>query len=170
MKFPDDALASTLLVLLLSVPLSSAADELKVRVTSYIASHDIKPVAGVEGRVAGSYLRRGMVFNENGEVGVFRSTGNLTMTKGRGIVESESVYTYEDGSTLALKVDGEVEARPGGGLIYRKLTGNVLGGTGRYEGIVGTGTATGRNLTPFTEETRSDAYFDVVVTYQVPRR
>ena len=149
---------------------SANAEELKVRITSYIANHDIKPVGDVEGHIAGHYLRRGLVFLDTGEVGLFRSTGTIDMTKGKGLVRSQSTYSFEDGSTMIVSVDGAIEARPGGGLIYHKLAGTSVRGTGRYEGISGTATASGRGLTPFGEETRSDAYFDVIVTYTLPRK
>lgn len=149
---------------------SANGEELRVRIATYIAKHDIKPVGEIEGHIAGPYLRRGLVFLETGEVGLFRSTGRIDMTKGKGSVRSESTYSFEDGSTMVVSVDGAIEARPGGGLIYHKLAGTSVRGTGRYEGISGTATATGRGLTPFGEETRSDAYFDVVVTYTLPRK
>ena len=156
--------------LLLTTLDSADAAELKVRITSYIANHRIKPVGDVEGHLAGPYLRRGLVFLETGEVGLFRSTGTIETTKGNGFVQSESTYSFDDGSTLVVSVDGDVEMSPGKGIIYRKLTGTSVRGSGRYEGISGTATATGRNLTPFSDETRSDAYFDAVITYTLPNK
>jgi len=149
---------------------NARADELKVRIVSYIANHEIKPVGDTEGHVAGPYLRRGLVFLESGDVGLFRSTGNIEMKKGKGSVSSESTYSFQDGSTISVSVDGDIEARPGAGLIYHRLSGTSVSGTGRYQGIKGSATATGRGLTPFGEETRSDAYFDVVVTYTRPSK
>ena len=142
-----------------------SAEELKVRIASYITNHEIKPVGNAEGHIAGPYLRRGLVFLESGEVGLFRSTGKIEMRKGDGSVSSESTYSFEDGSTISVSVDGDIEARPGAGLIYHRLSGKSVSGTGRYQGIKGSATATGKGLTPFGEETRSDAYFDVAVTY-----
>jgi hypothetical protein len=60
-----------------------SSEELKVRIVSYIASHEIKPAGDTEGHIAGPYLRRGLVFLESGEVGVLRSTGTIDMIKGR---------------------------------------------------------------------------------------
>lgn len=84
------------------------------------------------------------------------------------MVASESAYLFPDGSSIIVSAEGEIRARPQGGLAYDKLRGEILRGTGRFEAIKGSAIATGVALSPMSEETRSDAYFDIVLTYTLP--
>jgi hypothetical protein len=77
------------------------------------------------------------------------------------------LVTYEDGSTTLSKIQGTSTPIEGTDLKTGKGTGEYIKGTGRFEGIKGTLSYTGRRLTPFSKKTgtRADSYYDVTGTY-----
>jgi hypothetical protein len=52
----------------------------------------------------------------------------------------------------------------------RRVTVELMKGTGRFAGIQGKGSGTGKALTPYGDDTKSEAYFDVVVNYTLPKQ
>ena len=54
-----------------------------------------------------------------------------------------------------------------------KGTGEFIRGTGRFEGIKGIKgavTFSGKEVTPYSKETKSDVYFDATATYILPSK
>lgn len=156
--------------LLVSAP-SAQAETVKFKLTSYVAQTEAIPVGDVEGHIVGVFSRKGLVLFENGEVATFTNWGTLDLIKGKGPYQGYYLLTYEDGSTAALKINGFHEPAPGGkGLFLYKITGEYTQGTGRFQGIKGTLSATGKSLTPYSKEkdSRGDVVFEGTATYTLP--
>jgi hypothetical protein len=147
---------------------SANAEELKWRIASYIAMMDMKPVGDVEGHVTGPYVRRGLAFFPNGDIGVWTNTGMLDMTRGRGTATGTTLTSFDDGSTIATSFVADFAPGADGRPVYR-MTGELTGGSGRFAGIQGRIASMGRAMTPMAGDTRSDAYFDVTATYTLPK-
>jgi hypothetical protein len=145
------------------------AEEMKWRITTYVTKLDLAPVGDVEGHVKGPYTRRGLVILDSGEIGLYLNTGVIEQTKGKGSFEGDMSITFEDGSSFAGAIRGTLEPGSGGKpLGLYKATGAFVSGTGRFQGITGSITSTGKLLTPFGQETKGDSYFDVVANYKLP--
>jgi hypothetical protein len=162
-------LALLALAALLYATSSASADELKWRIGSYMAAFDAKPVGDVDGHVAGPYVRRGLAFFPSGEVGVWTNTGALDMIKGKGVAKGTTLTRFEDGSTLATSFVAEFAPGPDNLSVYR-MSGELTGGSGRFAGIRGSITSTGKAMTPLAGDMRGDAYFDIVATYTLPKQ
>lgn len=143
------------------------ADEMKVRITNYISSMDLKQKGET---LAGPYLRRGLGFTDKGEVFIYRNEGLIEITMGKGSFQGEATWQFEDGTTAVMSFEGTLEAGYDRKLKYDRVEAKFTRGSGRFEGISGTLVLTGRSLTPFEGETRSDAYFDGVATYTLPKK
>jgi hypothetical protein len=81
-----------------------------------------------------------------------------------------SVFTYEDGATIVQKIQGPFEWASGRKMRLFKGTGEFIRGTGRFEGIKGAVTFSGKEVTPYSKETKSDVSFDATATYTLPSK
>jgi hypothetical protein len=158
--------------LLVSVKLIFAQENtMNYRISSYLVHMEVLPVGDGEGHIVFTFSRKGLAFLENGEVATFTNWGTQDATKGKGTFDFYSMLTFEDDSTAVTKGQGTAEPDPKGLLLFKGTT-EFTKGTGRFEGIKGNLSFTGRSLTPYSKEKGlwSDAYFDVTGTYTLPSK
>lgn len=147
-------------ILILISPLSLAADAerpIQWREGFVTVDADLREVEGHEGHAVGLMQQRGFAFYEDGDV----ATVNAWLTFERSGAETNyrgyAVYTFMDGTTKTGRFIGTGDPR---GKQTGKFT--IEGGSGRYEGITGEGTFTGRAFPP-----QGDIYLDVHGTYSI---
>jgi hypothetical protein len=138
------------------------------RVSGYLVHNEVLPVGDVEGHTLSIYSRKGLAFFETGEVATFTNWVTSDAIKSKSISQGYSMVTFEDGSTIVEKLQTTAEPGPKGLSLF-KGTGEYIKGTGRFEGIKGSYTYSGKALTPYSKETKGDIYYDVVGTYTLPR-
>ncbi len=171
-RLPVRRILGTTLFLLGLNPTLAAADEMSYRAVSYSVKNEVKPVGDVDGHVAGAFARRGLAFFKGGpadaEVAVFVNVGTTERTKEGGKTVCEFVFTFEDGSSFRSNNVTEIRVTPDGkrSSIVRS---EISDGTGRFARIKGTGTGSGKLVTPDAGETKGDGYFDGAVTYTIPK-
>ena len=139
----------------------AVAETTKYKLTSYITYIENLPVGDTAGHVLSVSSRKGLALFENGEVAIYTNWSTLDFIKGNGSVQGYSILTYPDGSTTVHKIQGTIEAG------IQKLTGEFIRGTGKFEGIKGSLSITGKSMTPYSKEkgTMGDAYYDITATY-----
>ena len=157
------------LLLLPATPVVAKTEKVKGRNVSQINQMHVFKVGDVEGHIIAIYERRGLGFI-NGEVATYLNQVMLDTTKGKGKVEGYIIYTFEDGSTTVSKFQGTLEPREG-----KRSAGEgtytYIGGSGRFEGIEGSGSWTAKSYTPYTaEETKSDLVADFSGTQTLPKK
>jgi hypothetical protein len=153
-------------------PAVASGEEMSWRQVSYLTKADMKPVGDVEGHTTATWGRRGLAFLKggpaDGEVAVCVSAGTQENTKEKGTAIGETTFTFEDGSSFVVRTVTEFKMpslkSP------RRLTVELSKGTGRFDGIQGKGSGTGKQLTPYGDDSKSEAYFDVVVHYTLPKQ
>ena len=156
--------------LLVSVnPISAQTKTMKYRLSTYLTNMEVLPVGDAEGHILFTFSRKGLAFFENGEVATFTNWGTQDATKGKGTFDYYVMLTFDDNSTTVAKGQGTMEPGPKGLSLY-KGTAEFIKGTGRFEGIKGNLSYTGRQLTPYSKEKGlwSDAYYDATGTYTLP--
>jgi hypothetical protein len=147
------------------------AETLRIKVTSYSTQVEIIQVGDMEGHILMPHVRRGLAFFENGDVATYTFWGTADLIKGKGTPEGYTMFTFEDGSTIVYKVKGIWEPGPRG-LAVGKGTGEFTKGTGRYEGIKGDLTWSGKYYTSYSKEkgTLGDSVLEATATYTLPRK
>jgi len=140
----------------------------KSTTTNYITKMEFIPVFDVKGHIIGMFERRGVTVFETGEVAAYMNRGTFDLTKHHGPVQGYSQFTYKDGSTAVLKWQCTVSLPPGEKLPLIKGEGKYTLGTGRFKGIKGTASFTGRYITPYSKETKGDLYVEATSTYTLP--
>ncbi len=149
--------------LLLAVAAEAQAESLKWRQAYQIIKSESIEVGDTPGHVVGAGEGRGLAFFENGDIAVFSGKFTVDYTGGNGPHQAYFLYTFEDGSTLVLKVLGAATVEQGGKVSSFKGETAVVHGTGRFTGSKGSGSYTGKRVTPLASG--AQAYMDHVLTY-----
>lgn len=146
------------------------AETVKFRIINYITKLEIIPIEDSEGHMIGIYQRRGLALFENGEVATETSWATFDGVKGKGTFQGYSKLNYEDGSTTVSKYKGKMWRIQDGKIRLEEGSGEYFRGTGRFEGITGTMSWTGKRFTPYSKEVGADNLLDVTAIYSIPSK
>ena len=155
----------------LLVPATQArAETVKIKYSTQFTKREVVPVPGEKGHIVGLYERRGVAIVEN-EVAAIAICGTLDGIKMKASFQGYTQLTFKDGSTWMLTHQGSLVRPPGEELGLYKIKGDFIKGTGRFEGIKGKYSGTGRYITPFTkDETKGDNWMEITATYALPKK
>jgi hypothetical protein len=161
----------------LPVPVTQArAETIKYNWKYHCTSHTTKleyvVLPDVEGHVVGVFERRGLDIFET-EVAAIVERGTFDKIKNvKTTFQGYAQVTFEDGSTIIHKYQGTLVPSAGEKLeVYKDCKGKYLEGTGRFEGIKGEFTFTGRRITPYTKDkTKGDTWIEITGTYTLPKK
>lgn len=152
-------------------PASGLALEMKYKIVNYFTKNEVKPVGDpADGHGTSIQARRGLCLLPKNEVAVYTASGEAEWAKGKGTFSGESTCTFADGSSFSSKYTGKFDNLPGGLAVLRDGKGEYVAGTGRYQGIKGNSTFTGRVYTPGAGDSGSDQVVDVVGKYTLPKK
>ncbi len=160
-----------LITALILVPVAQAGEKtVKYKLTGPIIKIEVVPVPDVKGHAIGVLERRGVAIYENGEVAAYHTRATFDSIKGKGgSFRGYSDYTFSDGATIMSKYQGTMTMVDGKKLI--KGTGENIKGTGRYEGIKGKVSFSGKYVTPYTKDkTKGDMFVEVISIYTLPKK
>ena len=146
----------------------AGAETIRGRQVQFITKAEVIQVGDVPDHIIGIYDQTGLASFETGEVASFALKGTLDYIKGSGTIQGYTILTFEDGSTMTTKYQGTTRPDPSGKGSRWESTWAYIQGTGRWAGIQGGGTSTGRRFAPFGAG--AQAYSDVTGTYTLPPR
>ena len=155
------------IVFLASVPQASA-ETLTFRLFNHVVKAEMVPISDVEGHVLSLVLREGGALYSNGEWAWMKGTQIRDLVKGAGTAEMYTTATFLDGSSFVVHNKGTMEATSSGVTSGIKWTGDIVYGTGRFEGISGTFTASTRMLPPEKGEAAGKSLDEGTVCYTLP--
>lgn len=125
------------------------------------------PVGDVEGLGSAYVVRDGGFVLENGEFGSLRVLAVVHTAAGNGTFWGVNVFTFTDGSIIVTTSqpgsfwpdsEGKIAA-------LQKSTGEIINGMGRFKGIKGTQTMTGKMLKPLKGDFAGKAYIEFILNY-----
>jgi hypothetical protein len=140
--------------------LANGAETIEVETTSYLVSSEWLPVGDEDGHMIGLQKREGEAVFPNGETARYLNIFTLDFRRGKGgTAAGYSKFTFEDDSSIlcSWKTDLLVSK----GLFSKQGDGTLVKGTGRFEGVSGTATFSGKQLKPASEDPKMTA----VTTY-----
>jgi hypothetical protein len=114
------------------------------------------------------YERRGLAVFEGGEVRTYHTRGTFDVIKGQGPFQGYTTLTSKDGSETMVKYQGAMTLPPGEKLATFSGKGDYIKGTGRFKGIKGKISFSGKNITSYGKETKGDVAIDATGTYTLP--
>jgi len=144
------------------------AETLNYKVYTYVTKGERVPIGDVEGHTMGFQTRKAFCVFENGEVATQNMVLYNDLIKGSGSSLMYSTLTFADGSTIIMKVQVTVETVAGSSTA--KMTREIIKGTGRFEGIKGTGTTKIKYLPVEKDEAGAKGYGEGTITYTLPSK
>jgi hypothetical protein len=148
---------------LLGFVIEAQAETMKCRTAGVITKQEAVPV-GDEGHLLGLTIREGLAFFENGEIATYTAKSIWDATMGKVFKSNGYIfYKFEDGSTIVTTSDQRSIADPSGNFSSR-ITGEILEGTGRFEGIKGGISTIGKQF-PDVKGEANKSSTDVIFTY-----
>jgi len=163
------ALAVAILAVFASMSLAGAESiNHKGRTVYHFNKVEVIKVGDVSGHIVGVAEGSGLNSLDNGEVAAYSNKITFDYVDGSGTFEGYGVNTYEDGSVTVVKAQGTTTALPGGKVSLFKGTYSFLKGTGRFEGIKGSGSLTGKRIVPIGAG--AECFMDTTETYTLPTR
>lgn len=152
--------------ILVSIP-EAGAEALKWRQVQSITKVKVIEIGDVPDHIIGLYGVPGLAFLENGEVAALWLAGTLDYVEGAGTHRGYATLTFDDQSKLVYHFQGTTRLDESGKISL--LDGKIVfvEGGGRFAGIQGEGTYTGRRAVPFGLE--AFVYVDFT-SYRLPGR
>lgn len=144
------------------------AETLKIEASNVVTKSEVFPIENIEATTMAYMVRDGTFVLENGELGSMKAmvTGAGTVGKGVSFL-GFIVYMFGDGSTIVGTFqqgttwpDPEKKV-----LALQKSSGELIMGSGRFKGIKGTQTMTGKLLKPIKGESFPKAFNEFILTY-----
>ena len=135
------------------------AETMKCRVARVVTKDETMPVTDEEGHVLAMQISQGVAFFENGDIANFKAQAisDRATGTGRGSQAISYLYfTFEDGSSIIVRNEYR-SITDSTGKISTKTVGEIIKGTGRYEGAKGTFSSTGKKLPSIKGE--ADKFF-----------
>ena len=145
----------------------AGAQTLKWRQVMFNAKVEIIQMGDVPDHIIGLYDQTGLASFEKGEEASVATKGTLDYIKGSGTIQGYNILTFEDGSTTTSKYQGTTRSDPSGKSSWFEATWTLIQGTGRWTGIKGGGTMTGRRFAPAIG-VATQLYLDYTGTYTLP--
>jgi hypothetical protein len=121
---------------------------MKCRETGHFPQVHRIEVGDVPGHIVYVGEEAGVLSCDDGGVGTISAKFMGDMTKGSGKSEAYWMGSYEDGSTQWAKFQTTITANPDGKTARWEATFEYIKGTGRFEGIQGSGSMTGKRFAP----------------------
>ena len=106
---------------------------------------------------------KGLMFLDNDEVARIMGTETLHFSKESGSYQGYEVLTFKDGSTIMSKIKGTNQLSENGQYVDFNGSFEYTRGTGRFEGISGSGTHSGRNYIAWGV----GGYYDIEGSYSL---
>jgi hypothetical protein len=141
----------------------------KCRETAHIVKVHIIEVGDVPGHIIGVGEQAGVLSCDDGSIATTSTKTRADYTKGSGNTQAYQLATYEDGSSTWTKAELTVTANPDGKTARWEGTLEYIKGTGRFEGIQGSGTFTGKRLAPMPG-VGAQSLSDSTNTYTLPSK
>jgi hypothetical protein len=146
--------------------IQAGAETMKCRIAGAVTKDESIPVSDEEGHSLHLQITEGLAFFENGEIAKVRSHNLSDRIAGKGgQTIGYTIYTFEDGSTIVQRF----QRLMGSGNLPAKATGELIKGTGRFEGIKGTISGTSKSF-PASKGEASRNATDITFTYTLPTK
>ena len=147
-----------------SVP-QAMAETLNYKFLSHVTSGQAFPIADAEGHFVGLNVRFSAMLFDNGEMAWNRTIVLYDRAKGEGSLDQYGTINFQDGSTIITRTKGTTQAGGTSG----KVTGEIIHGTGRFQGIKGTSTIPLIKFFPLEKgETGAKSFGEGILTYTLP--
>jgi len=153
-----------------SMMTQAMAQSMNFKLVSMIEKVERVKVTQTEGVIIGVLDRKGLSIFDNGEIATTSCRGTFDSKKG---FQGYSSMLFEDGSTLVMFWKGPTsQSRPAGGKFWEyTMATEYVEGSGRFKGIKGNGTFTGKEPQWDPDyKAKGFALYEFTGTYTLPSK
>jgi hypothetical protein len=147
--------------LLSSVP-QAMAETMNIKFFSHVTKMEVFSIPDAENHSIVFAVGEGVSVLETGELGWLRSVSISDTAKGLGTFSMYTTHAFQDGASITTRTKGTIEATGS------KWTGEIIHGTGRFQGIKGTLTSSSKRLPAEKGELAGKAIGQATWTYTLP--
>jgi hypothetical protein len=150
--------------------IQAGAETMKLKVSNVVTKGERYPVGDVEGHALVYLMRDGVMVSEDGEVGSMKALVINDVMPGNSSFLGYILFTFVDGSCFLTSVQqGAFSPDPEKKFaLIQRASGELISGSGRFKGIKGSMSLTGKILKPTKEEFAGKGYNDFTLTYTLP--
>ena len=145
-----------------------AAETLNFKLFNHVTKNEMVPIPDVEGHVTALSVREGVAVFANREWAWLKAINMLDFIRGAGPFDAYVTFTFLDGSSVTARAKGVVEATPQGVTSAIKWAGDIIHGTGRFQGTKGTVTTSAKLLPPEKGEPGPKVLGEGTLVYTLP--
>jgi hypothetical protein len=156
--------------LILGPAIQVGAETMKFKFYTYVTQDENAPIGDVEGHKVTFSIRRGFCVFENGEVATEVAVATGDNIKGSGSSTMYRTITFSEGSTIIMRVQITVAGSAEGKHKSTQATSEIIKGTGRFEGIKGTGAGLTKFLPAEKGEVGAKTIGEGTLTYTLPSK
>jgi hypothetical protein len=148
------------------------AETMKCRTFGNMVKMEAIPIPDVDGHRISLNLRDGLALFEDGEVATYKAASTTDAIAGKGtLTHGYLLFTFVDGSTIITSFRQTSEPDPEEKFTsYSKATGEILKGTGRFEGIKGSLSGQGKQFKLEKGELAGKSTINYTFTYTLPSK
>lgn len=152
-----------------AVPASAKSSAiLTVEASSQIVSSQWLAAGDENGHVIGLQQREGTGTFSNGETARYSTVSTFDSYRSKnGTSKGYSTFTFSDGSTIILSWTADIIRKPDG-LSTNHGKGVIIKGSGRFKGIEGGSTFSGRQLKSVADDPKQTASQSATINYTLP--
>jgi len=151
-------------VWVLGSAIQAGAETLNYKFYTWAIKWESVPVGDVEGHTVALATRGAFYVFENGELATSNIVATGDLIKMAGPFMQYVTINFADGSTIIIKSQGTLGGSVGG------WTSEIIKGTGRFEGIKGTQSATVKYLPVEKGEAGPKGYGEGTINYTLPSK
>jgi 4-carboxymuconolactone decarboxylase len=149
--------------------IQAGAETMKCKSVQTTTKIERMEVGDEKGHLLALQRMEGLAYCENGEIAKMRSDNVSDFVPGKGVEAlGYTFFTFEDGATIIVRFQRSV-AFGQSAIGSAKASSEIIKGTGRFEGIKGTTSGTGKNFLQ-TKEEPGRAFTDITLTYTLPTK
>jgi len=155
---------------LMGIVTPASAETLNYKIYTYVTKAESAPVGDVGEHYLAFTTRRAFLVFENGEIATQRSVITSEEIKGNRTSLQYTTITFSDGSTIILRFQNTVTATPSGAPASAIMIPQIIKGTGRFEGIKGTGSTKVKYFPVEEGEGGPKGYGEGTLTFTLPSK
>jgi hypothetical protein len=152
--------------------IQAGAETMKCKTSGIMVKIEGIPIPDVDGHRISLGLRDGLAFFEDGEVATFKASSTSDTIAGKeGRSQGYLLFSFVDGSTIITSFGQTSKPDPEGKFgSVSELTGEILKGTGRFEGIKGSLSGQGKQFKLEKGELAGKSTIYYTFTYTLPSK
>ncbi|MEN6319965.1 MAG: hypothetical protein ABFD82_14570 [Syntrophaceae bacterium] len=146
------------------------AETINIKFFSHVTKMESVTIPNVDGHAVRFVMSEGVTVLDTGEMAWLKSVAFSDLTKGSGSIELYTTHTFPDGSSMTTHTKGTVKATTAGVVTAQKWAGDIIHGTGRFQGIKGTITTSSKRLPPEKGELAGKTIGEGTLDYTPPSK